>query len=111
MLGDIVTSCLHFNDNNKIIRIYKYNLSLPLHQQAEAGADRLVGGGLVDLLQPVLGTAARGVVRQALVQVVGHGVLGLLGTELSSLIGPDHSGYSALIGPDHSRYWALIGGT
>ena len=51
-------------------------LPLPLHQQAEAGADGLAGGGLVDLLQPVLGTAARCVVREAFVQVVGHGVLG-----------------------------------
>ena len=54
------------------------SLSLPLHQQAEVGADGLAGGGLVDLLQPVLGTAPRRVVREALVEVVGHGVLGLL---------------------------------
>ena len=46
------------------------SLFFPLHQEAEARADRLAGSGFVDLLQPVLGTAARGVVGQAFVQVV-----------------------------------------
>ena len=49
--------------------LYFASLVLSLHQEAEAGADRLAGSGFVDLLQPVLWTAARGVVRQALVQV------------------------------------------
>ena len=42
--------------------LYFASLVLSLHQEAEAGADRLAGSGFVDLLQPVLGTAARGVV-------------------------------------------------
>ena len=53
-------------------------LPLPLDQQAEVGADHLTGGGLVDFLHPVLGTTARSVVREAFVQVVGHGILGFL---------------------------------